>query len=334
MPLPTVRSSAFSQNLTNVAIPYGQKPEDGIGWSRNIAPIVGVDSDRGVYKVINKGDWFRSHMQRRATGSKAVRAGFRMSEAPFELEKFALRHDVFDDDSRNKPQIWKDRRAAAFLQQQAIISADSLAVTRLLTAGVGWATEMVGAASAVANTSVIGWNSGSSTPLVDLTTLIDLVRQRIGKRVNKMGLSPDVGMVLRRHADFTARVVGGATSASPGIVSYAAIEDILGLPRGAIFEMGTIVNTAAMGQTASMGYLCSETVWLGYVTDGPDIEEPSAAYTFVHSEIDGMSEDGVVSLKTYRDEPLACDAYEAELYHDIQPTALDAGVLLTSILSA
>ena len=317
-----------------MAVAYTQTPQDGAGWHRKMAPIIPVTDKRVTYKIFNKGDWFRDEMARRPDGAAAAKAGYAMSDGTAELEWFSLRHDVTDAQAANFGlQAAADQYAARFLQQKALISGDRLAATNLLTAGVGWGTELVGAASAVPGTSVIGWSLASSTPRVDLTDAIDTVRQRIGKKPNRLGLSPDVLKVLKRHSDFTAQVNGGATSSNPGVVSESALEDILGLPRGAIFEMGTVYNSAAKGQTASMAYAVSEVAWVGYVPDAPQLFEPSAAYTFAFSEIDGLAEDGAVAIYTYRDEPLRADAYEADLYHDIQLVAGDCGYLFTSVLT-
>lgn len=334
MPGPTLRQGGFNIPVTNMAVGFSQSPADGAGWHRKMAPIVRQDTKRATYKVFNKGDWFRDEMVRRADGSPAAKAGYGMSDATVELEWFSLRHDITDAQKANwKIQASADQYAAKFLQQKALISGDRLAVTNLLTAGVGWGTELVGAASAVANTSVIGWSLANSTPRVDITDAIDTVRQRIGKKPNRLGVSPDVLKVLKRHSDFTSQVNGGATSANPGVVSESALEDILGLPRGSIFEMGTVYNSAAKGQTASMGYAVSEVAWIGYVPDAPALFEPAAAYTFAFNEIDGLAEDGAVAIYTYRDEVLRADAYEADLYHDVQLVSGDCGFLYTSILT-
>jgi len=332
MPQPTLRQGSFNLNVTNLAIAYAQTPEQGAGWARRLAPLVPVDSDRGTYKIVNKGDWFRNIMARRAPGTAAVAGGYALSDGTYQAERWSLRFNVTDEDKRLKPQIWADKRAAKFLQQKAMISADVLATTNLLTAGVGWTTELVGASSAVANTSVIGWSLANSTPVADITDGIEAVTLRTGSPPTAIGISPDVVKVLRRHSDFTGRM-GGATADRPAVVSFAAMEEILGVAPGTIFTMGTIVNTAAAGQTATMAYACPETLFIGNIQKSPDVETPSAAATFVFSDIDGLAQDGAVSIRTWRDEENGQDAYEADLYHDVKLTAADCGYLFTSILS-
>lgn len=333
MPQPTLRQGAFNAPVTNMAIGYAQKPEQGAGWSRKLFPIVPVDSERGTYKVVNKGDWFRDEMVVRPDGTPAATAGYAMSEATYQLASYGLRFNVTDKQKKNKPQIWADNRAARFLQQKALIRADRLAVTNMLTAGVGWANEEVGAASAVSGTSVIGWSLANSTPVLDIVRAIDTVRQNTGQMPNRIAFSPDVGRVLRHHSEVLSYVQGGSVTASPGVVDYSALAKILGVAPDAIMELGTVYNSAAKGQTATMAYACTETCFIGYTTSAPDVEEPSAGYTFVHSEIDGLAEDGAVAIHTWRDEANRQDAYESDLYADIRLTASDCGFLFTSILT-
>lgn len=331
---PSIIQAGFNMPVTNMAIHYSQKPEDGAGWSRKLAPIVPVSSKQAQYKRFDKGDQFRNEMVRRANGAKGARAGFGMTTQTTTLDWFNLGHPISDLDKG----FWKldadrDQYAASFLQQKAMISADVLAATTLLTAGVGWGVEMVGAASAVANTSVIGWSLANSTPRRDLISLIRGVQTSIGKRVNRVGISPDVLDILITHSDFTSVVTGGASPQSPGIASIATIEAAIGVRPGTIFELGTIYNTAAKGQTAAMSLIAPETVWVGYVPDAPAVMEPSASYTFVYSELDGLAENGAVGIYTYRDDDIRSDIYEADLYHSIELVAGDCGALLTSILS-
>jgi len=333
--MPTLNQSAFNQPITDMAVAYAQKAEDGANWPRKLAPVVAQKSKEATYKVFNKGDFFRNEMMRRADMTEAATASYAMSDATTRLEKFALKIGVSDDQKALWPlQKDMDKFHAEFLQNKALISAGILAATNLLTAGVGWGTELVGAASAVPGTSVLGWSLANSTPLVDITDAIDAVRVRIGKKPNRFGVSPDVKKVLRRHSDFTNYTSRGApVDVRNGVVSMSAMEEILDLPAGSLFEMGTVYNTAAAGQTASMSYIVSETAFIGYVPDSPQTFEASAAYTFTHSTIDGLAADGVVRIDTHRREELKADFYEAELFHDVQLVAADCGYLFTSVLT-
>lgn len=334
MPSPSIIAAGFNMPVTNMAVSYAQSPADGAGWSRKMAPIVPCSSDRVTYKIFDKGDQFRNEMVRRANGAKGARAGFGMTEATARLEWFNLGHVISDRDKANwKLDADRDRYAARFLQQKALISADVLAATNLLTAGVGWTTELLGAASQVDGTSVIGWSLANSTPRRDIMAAMRAVQTRIGKKPNRVGISPDVIDILITHSDFTAPVVGGATSANPGVATLESIEKSCGGLPGSFFEFGTVYNTAAKGATASMALIAPQTCWVGYVPDSPQIMEPSASYTFTNSTIDALAQDGAVGIYTYRDEDIRSDVYEADLYHDIRLVAADCGYLFTSILT-
>lgn len=331
---PSIIQAGFNMPVTNMAVVYNQAPEDGAGWALKIAPNVPVKSKQAQYKRFDKGDQFRNEMVRRANGAKGARAGFGMTTQTTTLDWFNLGHPISDLDKGLWPlDVDRDQHAANFLQQKSLISADVLAATQLLTAGVGWGTELVGAASAVANTSVIGWSLANSTPRRDIMSALRSVQTSIGKRPNRIGISPDVIDILCQHTDFTSPVTGGATVGNEGVATVATIEKALGVAPGTIFELGTIYNTAAKGQTASMALVAPETCWIGYVPDAPSIMTPSAAYRFVYSEVDQLARDGVVGIYTYRDDDIRSDIYEADLYHSIELVAADCGYLFTSILT-
>lgn len=331
--MPTLNQSTFNQPATDYAVAY--KPDPSANWARLLAPPVPQASKDATYKVFSKADWFRNGMQRRGNKKESAELDFGLANATTRLDKFAAKVGLSDDDQKLWPlRQGLDRFVAEFLQYQAILSASSLAATNLLTAGVGWTTELVGAASAVANTSVIGWSLANSTPLVDITDAIDAVRQRTGKTPNFVGGSPDVLKVIRRHSDFTNFTSRGAQSdARNGVVSFTSMEDILGLASGSVVELGGVYNSAAPGQTASMSYLVAQTMFIGYVEQNPNAFSESAAYTFVHNEIDGLAANGAVRIDSFRKDELKTDYWEAELFHDVQLVSADAGYLFTSILT-
>jgi hypothetical protein len=331
--MPTQNQLVFNQPATDYAVAY--KPDPTANWARLLAPVVAQPSKDATYKVFSKADWFRNGFQRRGNKQESATLDFAMSDATTRLDKFAGKVGLSDDDQKLWP-LGKglDKFVAEFLQYQAILSASQLAATNLLTAGVGWSTELVGAASAVPGTSFIGWSLANSTPLVDITDLIDLVRQRTGKMPNFVGGSPDVMKVLRRHSDFTNFTSRGAQSDQRnGVVSFTGMEDILGVAPGSVIEMGTVYNSAAPGQAATMGYLVSETLFVGYVEKSPAAFSESAAYTFVHNEIDGLSENGTVKIDSFRKDEIKTDFWEAELFHDVQLVSANAGALATSVLT-
>lgn len=331
--MPTQNQLSFNRPATDYAVAY--QPDPTAFWPRMLAPVVAQDSKDATYKVFDKADWFRNGFQRRGNKQESAVLDFAMSEATTTLEKFAGKVGLSDDDLKLFP-LGKglDKFVGEFLQNQAIISAASKAATNLLTAGVGWSTELVGAASAVSGTSFIGWSLANSIPLSDITDLIDLVRQRTGKKPNFVGASPDVWKVLRRHSDFTNFTSRGARSdARNGVVSFTGMEDILNVEPGAVVELGTVYNSAAPGQTATMGYLVSETLFVGYVEKSPNAYAESAAYTFVHNEIDGLAESGAVKIDSFRKDELKTTYWEAELFHDVQLVSANAGALCTSVLT-
>lgn len=333
--MPTQNQASFNAPATDYAVAYAIEIDPSIAWARKLAPVIPQPTKDATYKVFSKADWFRAGMQRRGNKEEAAEIDFGMQNATTRLDEFAAKVGLSDNDQKLWP-LGKglDKFVAEWLQYQALLSASQLAATNLLTAGVGWSTELVGAASAVANTSVIGWSLSNATPLVDLTDAIDAVRQRTGKKPNVAGFSPDVLKVLRRHSDFTNYTSRGAQSDQRnGVVSFAGLEDILGMPAGSVMELGTVYNSAAPGQTATMGYLVSETAFIGYVEQSPAAFAESAAYTFVHNEIDGLAENGAVKIDSYRRPELKTDYWEAGLFHDVQLVSANAGYLFTSVLT-
>jgi hypothetical protein len=87
---------------------------------------------------------------------------------------------------------------------------------------------------------------------------------------------------------------------------------------------GEIYNSAVEGQTASYSDIWGEAVRMLYVTSGPALEEPSAAYTLVNRPL---------QTRQWRDEEAEVDSYAVGWIVDEKVVAPDAGYEISDCLT-
>lgn len=329
---PSLRDVRVDSALTNLAIAYFQKPGDFI--ANKVAPLVPVNRVSGKYFVHSKADMMRDEAKRRAPGQRFARVGGGVTTDSYTCEEFSLEYALPDEIRANWDSPLKaDQAAIRQLMQQLMIRRERQFATTALAASV-WGTDVAGAASNPGATEHIFFDNASADIIGTLSQWSDEVKKQTGFRPNRFVTTPDVIRVMKNDADIIDR--HKYTSAEP--ISLRAIANLCNIGSaedpGEIVEMGASYNTAAENATASMSFMAGDVGLLMYVAPSPQIDAPSALYTFSWSDFDrSVSEAGAAAIDMYREEGTRSDIYRGQAYFDIKVAAADCGVYFSNLLT-
>lgn len=278
-----------------------------------VFPRVPVTKESDIYYVWNKGDVFRDEAEIVRPGDRAKRGGYAHSTGTYSTEEIKFAWAIPDRVRNNADTaLGPALNATARVIDKIMLSMERTRAT-LLTTTANW--------SAGNSSPSTKWDASSgSTPIANFMTARRAVRNAIGVRANTAVMSEEVAEVLLEHADILDRIK--YIGQSPAMASIQALQQVLRIPR--IIVCSAMYNSAKKGQAAVMAPVLTDSVWVGYVSPAPNIQNPSAGYTFVV---------GGHRVRSWREEAEEQNVYEAALNVDCQVTASDAGYVLTNVLA-
>lgn len=175
-------------------------------------------------------------------------------------------------------------------------------------------------------TPTVKWNAATGTTIIaDVQAAKNAVQAAIGVDPNLMTIPRDVMNALRVAPEILERY----KYTDSGIVSKLQLE--------ALFEMEIIVsndniNSAAEGQTASMGGIWSDEVVLSYSQPSADIKALNFMRTFNWSASDGSGPSGI-STFSYDENPIDSRIVRARQFTDEKVVAAGAAYYLSNVLA-
>lgn len=310
---PTAKDVHVDTLLQNVSVKY----RNGLYIADMIAPTVSVKFQSNKYVVWNKGDSFRDNAQKRAPGTSSKRHGFKVSTGEYYCEEYAISTELPDEVKRNADSILRlESSKTQFVTDQILLRFERI-VADLCTTGSNWGSN-------TSSPSVKWDDHDNSDPLEDIETAKEAIESTTGKEVNRMVISYDVWRKLKRHPLLLASMPNNT-------VRSATIELLKQLTEIPDIKIGrTLVNTANPGQTTDVfTRVWTKDVWLGHVTNGPAIDEPTALYNFVWPDEAGQ----IRGVRRWREEAIHSDVIEAFTNTDVKVVCADLGYALTSCIS-
>ena len=332
MPNATMRDVHVDSALTNLAVAYFQKPAKFI--ANKVAPIVPVAKASGKYFVHSKADMMRDEAKRRSPGQKFARTGAGVSTATYACEEFSLEHVLPDEIRANwDSPLAADQAAIRQLMQQLLIRRERAFVSAALGTSI-WGNDVAGHASTVDSTHHVFFDNASADIINTLHSWTNTVEKNTSFRPNRFVTTPDVVRVMMNDADILDR--HKYTSSEP--ISLKAIANLCGIGSpddpGEIVQMSASYNTAAENATASMSWMAGDVGLLMYAAPSPQIDAPSALYTFSWSDFDrAVAASGAAAIDVYREEGIKSDIYRGIAHFDVVVAASDCGVYFSDLLT-
>jgi hypothetical protein len=321
MPAPLPSDLHVDGLLTDMSVAYVQSPNAFVADA--VFPRKPVQKQSDKYATFPKAAFFRDDMQRRANATATAGVQYETSSDSYLCEDWGLHIDVDDRQIANADSPFSPvADATLLLTQKELIKREVEWVNAFFTTGV-WGTDLTGGSDftqiADAGSDPIGLLADQQEAVEDATGFLpmDLV-------VNRKGWN-----ALRNHPDIVARITGGATSASPAVLTMANVAAVLGVER--IHVAAGVKNTAAEGVTASMSRIAGNHALLVYVDPNPGLMTPTAGVTFVWNGYIGSAEGR--RIKRWRIEEIESERVEIQANWDQKVVGSDLGVFLSGFVS-
>ena len=309
MPQPTSSSVHIDKAISNAAMMYS----NAMFVAEEFAPRLSVSLDSDDYFIFDKGAWFRvTAVEDRKAGTRAPRNGYTLSSSKYSLNYIAQAHPIPDRVVENADDVIRPyENGTNYVMQMVMLQRE------IMTASAFFGTSKWGTDSTKSGTDQ--WSDYSnSDPANDVQTAITTIQKNTGIKPNVALMGQEVMDKLVLHPDGLDRFKHTQT----GVMTLEMVQQWLNIPK--IIVGGAVKNTAEEGQTDSMAYIWGKNCLIAYVTDGPSIDQASAAYIF--------QKDGVKTKRYYEDAE-AQDVVEAEIATDPVITGSDLGYYIAAAVA-
>lgn len=329
---PTASDVHIDQPLTNISIAYLQDQTEFV--VDMIFPLLPVAKQSDKYFTIDKGNFFRSMMKKRAPMTVAGRIGYTVSSDSYFCDRWSVGHPIPDQVRRNADTAMNlDRQGTELLAQQGLLLRENQWITDFFTTGV-WGTDVTGSDSPASSSEVLKWSNDGSDPIEQMEVARIAIKQSTGYMPNTLVISQVVWSWLKNHPAILDRISqSGQSNNAPRMVMKQTVAQLFEVDR--LLVLGAIVNSAIEGATDSIAFMAGNHAWLGYVAPTPGLMTPSAGYTFTWTGEPGQEGSPIGQrIKRYREEDIECDILEIDVQMDQKQIASDLGYFFSGITDA
>lgn len=322
--------------------------------ARQIFPNLPVAIPNGMYTKWNRGDFMRRTAKKLANMEPVPLGGFGTGEGSFKVDTYGLGTNWTAKDLANA--------RAAGTSEADFIGAKNLYVVRgclleleiqtaaLVQTAANWGTAWTGVNSGPTANQFIKWSQGASDPVDNMDQSKKVFRDTIGFDPNTLVMSEDIYFALRKNANLIDRIKYGGTMDRPTQVTMDQIKMLFEMDR--IFVPTSRYNTAKEGAADAFSPVWNNVMWLGYTTDTPSPDQPSAGYHFswtgdtanglprgVADETgagpqawDAVRNDEGIFIRRFRENRPNAEFLEGELFTTPQVVAKDLGMTWTDVV--
>lgn len=268
--------------LTNMSMAYFQ--EDGDFVAPSIFPICPVQLSSSYYYIFSKADLARDNVARKPAFGKVTPAVMGQTDATYKCEVDQIIVGVDQIDALNygrsrAPGVADPRRAKVrFATEQLRLHLDIVFASKFFKTGV-WTNEKTGKASNPGTNEFLKFSASGSDPIGIFDDYITAIKKNGRRKPNRLALGIEAFNALKNHPDIVDRVKYTGTTANPARVTPQVLAQLLGIEQVKVME--STYNSAALGATESMNFVCSpKDALLCYAPSSAAIDEPSAGYIF------------------------------------------------------
>ncbi|MGA0367591.1 MAG: major capsid protein, partial [Ilumatobacteraceae bacterium] len=284
-----------------------------------VFPSVPVSKQSDLYFQYAQEDFFRDEVQYRADGTESAGSGYGLSTASYSANVWALHKDIGDQTRANADApLNMDQDATRYLAQQMLIRQERDWATNYFGTGI-WDTD---------TTPATLWSAANSDPIGDVQAGINSMLSSTGYRPNVGVCSYAVFSILKNHSEIVERYKY-TTSES---MTTDLIARVLGLDE--LYVMGSIVNSADEGATASYAQIGDKDMLLAYVPASAGLMQPSAGYNFSWT---GLANSGGIGTSTsvsrFRMDHLRADRLEIQSAWDFKVVSSALGYFFSNCVA-
>lgn len=269
--------------LTNMSMAYFAQGESS---AKSLFPICPVSLSSASYYIFSRADLARDNVQRKPDYGKVAPAIMGHTEDNYscKVDQIIVGIDqilTLNYQRSGAPATIDPRRSKVrFATEQMNLHQEVMFSQNFFHTGV-WQNEWTGVASGASdvNKTFLRFDDANFDPIAFFENR-KIEMARIGRRKpNKLALGVEAYKALRLREDILEHVKYTGTTANPAIVNEQVLAQLFGVEQVVVLD--ATYNAADAGLPENMQYICdSKGALLCYVTNTPQIDEPSAGYTF------------------------------------------------------
>lgn len=322
--------------------------------ARQVFPNVPVASPTGTFTKWNRGDFMRRTAKKLANMEPVPLGGFGTGQGNFNVERYGLgtnwtamdlanarRGGVSEGDFIDKKNLYVVSGCLLELEVQT---------AALIQTAANWANAWTGVGSAPAANQFLQWDVAAADPVQDIDKAKRVFRDTVGFEPNTLILPEDIWDALKVSPNMIDRIKYGGTMDRPTQVTMQQVQALFEIPK--ILTPKGRMNTAAEGAADVLVPIWNNTMWLGYTTDTPSRDAPSAGYHFswtgdttlgLPSGVDAgqgpqnwdavENEEGIF-IRRFRENRPNAEFLEGELFTTPNIVADSLGMTFSSVLSS
>ena len=320
-----MQNAHIDRALTNTSVAYMQDASAFI--ADKVFPVVPVKRQSDVFYTYSKEDFMRDEAQVRGAGTESAGGDYGVEASdPYYCRKHAFHKDVTPEERANYDEpLDADTDATDFVSQKMLIRREMEWASKFFKTGI-WGTEINGAETASSG-QVVHWNSPTSDPIGDITSAAVKMASETGYKPNTLVLSPFAFNALKNHEDILDRI----KYTQKGIVTADLLATLFEVEQ--VYVAWGVVNTAAKGATANVGFIMGKHALLCYSNPRPALKKPSAGYIFAWTGLEGSGAYGNRIVRLPMDMlGLGTERIEGEIAFDAKQICKDLGVFFNGIV--
>jgi hypothetical protein len=303
---------------TNFSLAYANEAQRYVHM--RAFPNLPVPRRSNYYALYTKGFWFKSQLAVRAPGSTSVPVQFGVDNTNTYFCDVISGHAPLDEQTEANAELPYDpaRDNNLFLTEQAMLYKEIAWAAAYFTTSK-WGTD---------TTPGTKWDQSSSTPVTEIRTGLRTVQKNTGRRPNKIIFGQQAWDIILDHSDIVGRIDRGQTTGTATVTreSVASIFEV-----DEVMVMGTVQNTADIGQTASMSFIGdTDACLLLYVEPRPGLRRPTAGLTFSWSGLLGANALGG-RITSWFEPSRKANIQEIEMAYNFKLTASDLGYFIHTV---
>lgn len=341
MPQPTAGDVFVSTPLTNVSLNYYQDQSTFI--ADKMFPLVPVQLQAGIVWEWDLAYILINGMEPRAEGTESRGIGSKLNQKTYSCTKYALHKDISDDRRANEMSVLPtgaiitgpinaDRNATTLLTAQAVQKREITLKAAAFKTGL-WTgmTDVTGVSGAPGANQIKQWDQASSDPVSDVTKQCTTIQLATGVRPKRMAMGQQVWDALKNNPSIIDRLKFFGVPGQPTQVTMNAVAALFGVDD--ILVSGVVQGTSNEGAaTLTTGFVIGKEYLLYSTPPAPDIDTPSAGYTFSWVGYLGANAYGA-RVKKFRIEAIASDRIEIEQAYDQRPLSTPLGGYASSVVA-
>jgi hypothetical protein len=302
------------QYLTNFSLAWRQEADQFV--SPKAATPVPVRNQSDKYSIFPRGYFWRDEAEIRPLGGRPVQVGYRVENAQYLAEEWALEHTIDDRQRANADTPYDvDEAGVTLLEGKMMIREDRIWADSFFKPGI-WAYDYEG------NVDFPEFNDIARDPVATVNKFRRVVSKGSGFRVNTIVLGANVIDALDIHPALMERVKYTQT----GILTNELLARMFKVQNVIVAE--SMYNAANEGADDDFEYIIDENAfWMGYIEPAARMNAPTAIARFAWTGLipGAMNNLGGV-INRGRDDRAYSDWIHSRSAFDMKQVAPDLGV--------